>query len=179
MSDTKVKEEAVKASDVVVLRCGRSVYSKTPINCYEKFRETYKEVPPLAVDPETGDILNKTHDVQLVKSDPIDIQDDIDSYFDSVDLKTNIVRLSRQGVDPVGALNVPTSDVFADISALPDNINDWKAFFADKAEQKAQLDIQIQEAKRKAAEAEASKQKSLEDAIASKVAEFMANKESK
>lgn len=179
MSDSNVKEEAVKVSDVVELRNGRSVYDKTAVNCYEQFRQTYKEVPPLAVDPQSGDIMNKTHDVQLVKSDPIDIQDDIDSYFDSVDLKTNIVRLSKQGIDPVAALNVPCADVYADISQLPDNINDWKAFFADKAEQKAALDIQIAEAKKLAAEAEASKQKSLEDAIASKVAEYMANKESK
>lgn len=178
MSETS-KKETVTVEEVFPLRTLRSKDSKKLIDCYQQFRETFKEVPPLAVDPETGDILNKSHEVQLVKCDPIDIQDEVDSYFDSVDLKTNIIRLSRQGIDPSKALEIATPEIYADISQLPDNINDWKGFFAEKAEQKAQLDIQIKEAQRKAQEAEQAKQKSLDDAIASKIAQYMANKENK
>ena len=85
------KKETVTVEEVFPLRTLRSKDNKKLIDCYQQFRETFKEVPPLAVDPETGDILNKSHEVQLVKCDPIDIQDEVDSYFDSVDLKTHIL----------------------------------------------------------------------------------------
>lgn len=64
----------------------------------------------------------------LVKSEPIDIQAEIDSYFESSDLKTNIERLERQGMDP-RTLNKPDTGVSGvDLSLLPDNVNDWHAF---------------------------------------------------
>lgn len=155
----------------------RSKTKKTPIEVSDKFRNTYKEVPPFAVDPETGDILNKTTEVQLVKSDPIDIQADVDSYFDSVDLKTNIVRLSRQGIDPTVALNDTRNALYADLSQLPDNINDWKNFFAGKAEEKAKYELQLKALEAKKAEEAAAQAKSLDDLVAAKVAAALAGKD--
>lgn len=131
----------------------RNCGDKTLLDCHQEFRETFKEVPPFTVDPDNGKILNKTTSIVLVKSEPIDIQAEIDSYFESSDLKTNIERLERQGMDP-RTLNKPDTGVSGvDLSLLPDNVNDWHAFFEERTEAlaKEKLAKAKEEADRKAA----------------------------
>jgi len=115
---------------------------KKSIDCYQQFRDTFVELPPLATSLETGEILNDTASIKLVPGEKIDIQNYVNSFYDSSCLQVQLERLragDRSAVVPAG------NGVYADISGVPDDLEGVLAYSARlKAESLAKAESERQ-----------------------------------
>lgn len=150
---------------------------KKSIDCYNQFRQTYAELPPLATSLETGEILNDTADIKIVPSEEVDIQNYVNSFYDSSCLQVQLGRLragDRSAAVPSG------SGVYADISGVPDDLEGVFAYSARiKAEAlaKAESERQSKAAAEKAkADSEAKAKADNEAYLRSLIAEALGKK---
>lgn len=88
---------------------------------FKHTKDIYKVVPPLAVDPKTGEILNKTIYNKFVKiKDGRDFYQEIQSYKDECDIYQILERVKNGEI----ALMNAKPGTYGDVSNLPDNFID-------------------------------------------------------
>ena len=109
----------------------RSIFSgvePTWQDCSNKFQERFKEIPPYACDLATGKILNKTSKPMIVKDEPFDIDEYIQSFKADCDIYAILEKFAFTGCTDTSLINKGVMS-FGDISDLPDNINDMNEYF--------------------------------------------------
>lgn len=84
--------------------------------------EVFEEVAPFAIDPATGEFLNKTSRPLIVSKGKINIQEKISSFGREVDLYSILEKFAYSG--DTALLNARECS-YGDISELPDNLNDF------------------------------------------------------
>lgn len=89
------------------------------------FEEVFEEIPPYALDPKTGKLLNETSQPILISKGKINVWEKIQSFRDEVDLYKILEKFAYSGDQSI--LNARACS-YGDISNLPDNINDYAAF---------------------------------------------------
>lgn len=87
--------------------------------------EIFEEVAPFAIDPATGEFLNKTSRPLIVSKGKINIQEKISSFGREVDLYSILEKFAYSG--DTALLNARECS-YGDISELPDNLNDFAKF---------------------------------------------------
>lgn len=111
--------------------------------CDNPFVEQFKEIPPFTQDPTTGEILNDTLFPKLVKVEPMNIQEYIDS-FDDKDIYSMIKNLIN---DPLGISRAKlTESMVADTTIYPNNIHEADSIIKNGVAAKDSLDPRIIEA---------------------------------
>lgn len=111
--------------------------------CDNPFVEQFKEIPPFTQDPTTGEILNDTPYPKLVKVEPLNIQELIDS-FDDKDIYSMIKNLLK---DPLGISRAKLTDsMCCDTTIFPNNIHEAEAIINNGVAAKDNLDPRIVEA---------------------------------
>lgn len=111
-------------------------YKLSPVNkedCSNKYFQEYVEIPPFTKD-EKGNWLNDTSVPKFVEGKKIDIQEQVQSYYELVDLKHLLARVESSGDDSI--LHVKNG-IYADISDMPDDFNFENALAAKQAEREA------------------------------------------
>lgn len=99
--------------------------TKHSVDASNPMVEQYMAVEPYAVDAKTGECLNSSPIVKLVKCDSINIQERIQSFARECDLYTILERYAVSGDSSLLNRNVMS---FADIVGIPDNKNDFNEF---------------------------------------------------
>lgn len=90
-----------------------------------EIEDVYTEVPAFAVDPETGDFMNKSSVPQLVKTGSINVKEKIQSFAKDVDIYSILERFAYN--EDASIINARACS-YGDISELPDNLNDYAKF---------------------------------------------------
>jgi len=91
-----------------------------------EMQEQFIEIPPYTKDPDNEDKwLNNTNEYILVKKDPINIQEYINSFKEETDLYSILERVAK---GETGLLNKKQSLNINDISEIPNNINEQKEY---------------------------------------------------
>lgn len=107
----------------------RSMWSNPfGINGQDLSRETeevFEEVQPFALDPKTGDLLNKTSQPMLVSKGFINVHDKIQEFAKDCDIYSILERFAASG--DAGLLNARQCG-YGDISELPTNLNDYAQY---------------------------------------------------
>lgn len=83
--------------------------------------DVYTELPPFAIDLDTGKLLNSSRDPKKVLAGKRDLQEEIDSYRDDCDIYKILAKVAASGDTSFLNRKVGT---FADLAHLPDNMND-------------------------------------------------------
>lgn len=96
-------------------------------DCSNKFQKRYKEIPPYAIDLETGKFLNKTSQTVLVEDEPFDIDEYIQSFKSECDIYTILEKFGLTDCTDTSLINKGVMS-FGDISELPDNFNDMNEY---------------------------------------------------
>lgn len=96
-------------------------------DCSNKFQKRYKEIPPYAIDLETGKFLNKTSQTVLVEDDPFDVDEYIQSFKSECDIYTILEKFGLTDCTDTSLINKGVMS-FGDISELPDNFNDMNEY---------------------------------------------------
>ena len=109
--------------------------SKTKQDISNNLVPVYQLLKPYAIDTKTGEFLNKSSEPILKKVCDKDIDEEIQSYKDSVDIYKLIERAVLSGDQNMLNQRVGT---FADIFGIPDNINDFYAKFDSNLSKAAQ-----------------------------------------
>lgn len=86
----------------------------------------YKELPPYAVDEKTGEFLNKSSFPKLVKVGEVDVQEQIQSYADDVDIYKILERYALSGGD--NTIINRSVGTFGDFVDIPDNLHDFDMY---------------------------------------------------
>lgn len=89
----------------------------------------YKELPPYAVD-DKGNFLNKSSFPKLEKVGEIDVQEQIDSYADEVNIYKILERFALSGGDNT-IINRSVGS-FGDFVEIPDNLHDFDMYVGSK-----------------------------------------------
>ena len=111
--------------------------------CDNPLVEQFKEIPPFTQDPVTGEILNDTSYPKLVKVEPMNIQEYIDS-FDDKDIYSMIKNLLK---DPLGISRAKlTESMVGDTTIYPNNIHEADSIIKNGVAAKDSLDPRIVEA---------------------------------
>ena len=111
--------------------------------CDNPLVDQFKEIPPFTQDPTTGEILNDTPYIKLVKVEPMNIQEYIDS-FDDKDIYSMIKNLIN---DPLGISRAKlTESMVADTTIYPNNIHEADSIIKNGVAAKDSLDPRIVEA---------------------------------
>ena len=84
--------------------------------------EIFEEVAPFAIDPATGEFLNKTSRPLIVSKGKVNIQERISSFGREVDLYSILEKFAYSGDTTL--LNARDCS-YGDISELPNNLNDF------------------------------------------------------
>lgn len=90
----------------------------------------YTEVAPFAYDNETGEFLNKSSFPKLVKTGEVDVQEQIQSFKDDVDIYKILERVAMSGdtIETSSLVNVRKGLSDIDITNIPNNIHDFENF---------------------------------------------------
>ena len=111
--------------------------------CDNPLVEQFKEIPPFTQDPTTGEILNDTPYSKLVKVEPMNIQEYIDS-FDDKDIYSMIKSLIN---DPLGVSRAKLNEsMVADTTIYPKNIHEGQSIINNGVPAKDSLDPRIVQA---------------------------------
>lgn len=111
--------------------------------CDNPLVKQYKEIPPYAVNPDTGEFLNSSKYPILVPIDDMNIQDYIDS-FDDCDIYSMIKNLLT---DPLGVKRAQLSaDMCGDTTIYPKTIHEVDETIKKGVLAKDNLDPRIVEA---------------------------------
>ena len=111
--------------------------------CDNPLVKQFKEIPPYAVNPDTGEFLNTSKYPILIETDPMNIQDYIDS-FDDRDIYSMIKNLMT---DPLGVKKAQLSaDMCGDTTIYPKNIHEADELIKNGVLAKDNLDPRIVEA---------------------------------
>lgn len=94
-------------------------------DCSSHFEESFVEIPPYAVDPNTGEFLNNSSVPKLVSKGKVDVYEKIQSFKKEVDLYSILEKFAYSGDQAL--LNAKPCS-YGDISGIPDNINDYAAY---------------------------------------------------
>lgn len=100
---------------------------KTEQDCSNPYQERFKEVPPYAVDTD-GKFVNKKNVPVLVKDEPFNVDEYIQSFKDECDIYTILEKFALTGCTDTSIINKGVMS-FGDISELPDNVNDMNEYF--------------------------------------------------
>lgn len=109
--------------------------TKTQQKCDTHFVEQFIEIPPLAIDEKTGEVLNKTLVPILKEVEPFNFYEKIQSYKDDCDIYSILAKFQKTG-DINLLMGAKSYKNFGDYYNIPDNINDF-----DNLVKKAQKDI--------------------------------------
>lgn len=85
--------------------------------------EVFEEVAPFALDPETGKMLNPTSQPMLISKGFVNVQEQIQSYKDEVDIYT---ILNKMAAGDMSAF--VTGAQYGDISELPKDLNSYSQY---------------------------------------------------
>lgn len=94
----------------------------TMLDLSNPYEDVFQEIPPFAIDKDTGKLLNPTKDPVLKKVGVKNVQEDIDSFADDVDIYKILERVALSGNPDYLNKRIGT---FADFHNIPDNINDF------------------------------------------------------
>lgn len=111
-------------------------YNLKPVNkedCSNLYFQEYVEIPPFSKD-EKGNWINDTSVPKFVEGKKINIQEQVQSYYELVDLKHLIARVESSG--DMSLLHVKNG-IYADISDMPDDFEFDNALAAKQAEREA------------------------------------------
>ena len=86
-----------------------------------EFEDVFTELVPFAVDPNTGDIINKSSQPVVISKGKINVHDKIQSFASEVDLYKILERFAYSGDSAIVNAKEPG---YGDISDIPDNLND-------------------------------------------------------
>lgn len=140
----KLNLETGEVEDVVLQGAGRINQAKTAIDCSNEYEDIYEEVPPFAIDAETGEILNKTSLPIFMKTGKVNVQEKIQSYAADCDIYKILERFAAAGCDP--AMVNRRIGSFGDFIDIPDNVNDFDAYITQKIKETNSLDPALQQA---------------------------------
>lgn len=104
---------------------------KTVSKCSNPYVTIYKEVPPYAVDEQTGEFINKSSRPKIVEVGKKNIDEEIQSYADSVDIYKILEKFALSGCTDNSLITRRVGE-FADIVDIPDNINDFGQYVDKK-----------------------------------------------
>ena len=107
---------------------------KTAQDCSNPYQKRFKEIPPYAVDIESGKFLNKTSQPILVPDEDFDVDEFVQSFKSECDIYTILEKFALTGCTDTSIINRGIMS-FGDISELPDNFNDMNEYF-EKASKK-------------------------------------------
>lgn len=107
---------------------------RTGLDYSNPMQKRWKEIPPYAVDIESGKILNKSSVSVLVPNEDFNIDEYIQSFKEDTDIYTILEKFALTGCTDTSIINKGVMS-FGDISDLPDNFNDLNEYF-DKANKK-------------------------------------------
>ena len=110
---------------------------------FPKTVKTFIEIPPYAVDKESGEILNKTSRKILKRGDDFNFYEKIQSYKDDVDIYSILSKYSMSGDESLINQRVGT---FSDVYDIPDNINDFTKANELKSKKLSQFSVEQQKA---------------------------------
>ena len=158
----------------MALQTLRNCQPKSEIEVGSNFRDVYQELPPFTVDKETGKVVNPTSQIKLVKVGTEDIQEKIDSYYDSSCLQVQLAHLAEGSGDP-SVLN-SVKGQYLDVSEVPTDVEDLITYL-DKIRQDTLAKKAADEAaaKKAADDASAAQKASFDEAVKKAVAEALAN----
>ena len=101
---------------------------RTEQDCSNPMQKRWKEVPPYAVDIETGKFINKSSVAILVPDEDFNIDVYIQSFKEDTDIYTILEKFALTGCTDTSLINKGVMS-FGDISELPDNFNDMNEYF--------------------------------------------------
>lgn len=108
----------------------RSMFSnpveRTGVDLSRKYATQYQLVRPFSKD-EKGKFINESPFNRLIELGKVDIEESIQSYYDSTNFSKLIERYVLSGYDP-RIVDVRVGQ-YADISNIPDNLNEFNAYF--------------------------------------------------
>lgn len=136
-----MKEKEVKKPRRFINENGQYCIVPKQKGGFTKFIETYVEIPPYAIDKETGEILNKTNKPILVKGEDFNFYEKIQSYRDDCNIYSILAKYAMTGDESVLNKKVGT---FADIVDIPDNINDFVHGMDEKQKRLSKLSVKDQ-----------------------------------
>lgn len=102
--------------------------SRTKQDCSNPMQKRWKELPPYAVDVESGKIINKLSVPVLVPDEDFNIDEYIQSFKEDTDIYTILEKFALTGCTDMSLINKGIMS-FGDISELPDNFNDMNEYF--------------------------------------------------
>lgn len=108
----------------------RTPTEKHGLDCSNPWRKQFIEIQPFAVDPETGEILNQSPCVALKEVAPINQDEQIQSFFESTDLKTCLNRIRHGSGEDLPVANGEAR--YLDLSNLPKNVMELDAYIKNK-----------------------------------------------
>lgn len=108
--------------------------SRTKLDYSNPMQKRWKELPPYAVDVESGKIINKSSVPVLVRDEDFNIDEYIQSFKEDTDIYTILEKFALTGCTDTSLINKGVMS-FGDISDLPDNFNDMNEYF-EKANKK-------------------------------------------
>lgn len=108
----------------------RLARKKKASDYHQEFVEQYVELPPLAVDDETGEILNKSAVPILKRVEDKNLYEEIQSYKDDVDIYNLLKQYVATGDESILNQRVVS---FMDVAEIPDNINELHGYFEAKS----------------------------------------------
>lgn len=158
----------------MALQILRNCLPKSVIEPGSSTRDLYQELPPFTIDKDSGKILNPTSQIKLVKVGEEDIQEKINSYYDSCCLQVQLAHIEDGSADS-SSLNAVKGQ-YLDISEVPTDVDDLIKYLDKvRTETLAKKASEEAEAKKKADEAAAAQKVFFDEAVKKAVAEALAN----
>lgn len=105
-----------------------------------ELEDVFEEIPPYAVDVETGEFLNKTSQPVIKKTGQVNVKERIQSYADSVDIYKILEKFALSGDSSLINQRVGS---FGDICDIPDNVNDFSKYVDGNIKELKKLDPSI------------------------------------
>lgn len=119
-----------ETGEVVAAPKFRTIYGgvePTWQDCSYKYQKRFKEIPPYAIDVNTGKFLNKSSQPILVPDDDFDVDEYIQSFKSECDIYTILEKFGLTDCTDTSLINKGIMS-FGDISELPDNFNDMNEY---------------------------------------------------
>lgn len=152
----------------------RNCEPKSEIAVGSNLRDLYQELPPFTIDKESGKVVNPTSSIKLVKIGTEDIQEKINSYYDSSCLQSQLSHIAEGSADS-SALSAVKGQ-YLDISEVPTDVDDLIKYL-DKVRTDTLAKKAADEAALKKAvdDAAAAQKATFDEAVKKAVAEALAN----
>ena len=158
----------------MALQTLRNCQPKSEIEPGSNLRDLYQELPPFTIDKDTGKVVNPTSQIKLVKVGTEDIQEKINSFYDSSCLQCQLAHIAEGSCDP-SSLNAVNGQ-YLDVSEVPTDVDDLIKFLDKVRTDSLAKKAADEAAAKKAADDAAAAQKANFDAAVKKaVAEALAN----